>query len=89
MSKAFYGTLVSKALTQMKNVEPKLVRAGGGFLFEESIDCALFELKECQQLLELAKLNYRSSYAPVASSSSTISYNGSSVITKSPSESMR
>lgn len=55
MSKVFFGTLISQAQGQIKNAMPCLVRAGNGFLPKASIEAALFDLKECQRLLELAK----------------------------------
>lgn len=55
MSKVFFGTLISQAQGQIKSVVPCLVRAGNGFLPKASIEAALYDLKECQRLLELAK----------------------------------
>ena len=57
MTTVFCRTLLSKAMSHIKNVEPKLIRAGEGFFPEKSIENAIKELKETLKLLEQAKQN--------------------------------
>lgn len=58
MKKVFCGTLISHAKNEIKNIEPLLIRADNGFLFEKSIDEAIRQLKEIQLLLLKAKQSY-------------------------------
>ena len=58
MSKVFFGTLISQARGQLREIEPHLVRANTGFLTEKSLSEAIIQLKECQKLLEMAKTSF-------------------------------
>ena len=58
MQKVFYGTLISNAKYQLKNLEHLLIRAEHGFLAEKSLDQVIFELNKTQQDLVLAKESY-------------------------------
>ena len=58
MQKVFYGTLISNAKYQLKNLEHLLIRAEHGFLAEKSLDQVIFELSKTQQDLVLAKESY-------------------------------
>jgi hypothetical protein len=58
MKKVFCGTLISHAKHEIKNIEPLLIRAHNGFLFEKSVDEAIRQLKEIQSLLLKAKQSY-------------------------------
>jgi prefoldin subunit 5 len=58
MNKVFCGTLLSYAKTKIKNIEPLLIRADNGFLFERSIDEAVKHLNEIQLILLKAKQSY-------------------------------
>jgi len=58
MNKVFCGTLISHAKHEIKNIEPLLIRAHNGFLFEKSVDEAIKHLKEIQSLLLKAKQSY-------------------------------
>jgi hypothetical protein len=58
MSKAYYGTLISKAMGHIKNVNPMFSRVENRFMVEKSLDLIIKELQESQQLLQLAKESY-------------------------------
>ena len=58
MHKVFYGTLISYAKVEIKNLEPLLVRADHGFLFEKSIEEAIKRLTNIQTILLKAKESY-------------------------------
>ena len=58
MQKVFYGTLISNAKYQLKNLEHLLIRAEHGFLAEKSLDQVIFELNKTKQDLILAKESY-------------------------------
>jgi hypothetical protein len=58
MQKVFYGTLISNAKYQLKNLEHLLIRAEHGFFLEKSLDQVIFELNKTQQDLVLAKESY-------------------------------
>jgi hypothetical protein len=55
MTTVFCHALLSRAMSHIRNVEPKLIRADKGFLVEQSINNAIKELKETLKLLEQAK----------------------------------
>lgn len=55
MTTVFCHTLLSRAMSHIRNIEPKLIRADKGFLVEQSINNAIKELKETLKLLEQAK----------------------------------
>jgi len=54
----FYGTLLSNAKYQLKNLEHLLIRAEHGFLAERSIDQAIDHLMKTHEQLTQAKLSY-------------------------------
>ena len=58
MHKVLYGTLISHAKTEIKNLEPLLVRADHGFLFEKSIEEAIKRLTDIRTILLKAKESY-------------------------------
>jgi hypothetical protein len=58
MHKVFYGTLLSYAKQEIKNIEPLLVRADNNFLFENSIDDAIQHLIKIQSILLRVKQSY-------------------------------
>ena len=58
MHKVFYGTLLSYAKQEIKNIEPLLVRADNNFLFEKSIDQAIQHLIKIQSILLRVKQSY-------------------------------
>jgi|LauGreDrversion4_2_1035121.scaffolds.fasta_scaffold01565_25 hypothetical protein len=55
MTTVFCHTLLSRAMSHIKSVQPTLIRASNGFLVEQSINNAIKELKETVKLLEQAK----------------------------------
>jgi hypothetical protein len=61
MKNVFSGILISYAKHEIKNIEPLLIRAHNGFLFEKSIDEAIRHLKEVELLLLKAKQSYTES----------------------------
>uniref|UniRef100_A0A6C0JQC6 Uncharacterized protein n=1 Tax=viral metagenome TaxID=1070528 RepID=A0A6C0JQC6_9ZZZZ len=58
MHNVFYGRLISYAKTEIKNIEPLLVRAYHGFLFENSVEEAIKRLADIQLTLIKAKESY-------------------------------
>jgi hypothetical protein len=58
MHKVFYGTLLSYAKQEIKNIEPLLIRADNDFLFEKSIDEAIRHLIKIQSILLKVKQSY-------------------------------
>ena len=58
MHKVFYGTLLSNAKYQLKNLEHLIIRAEHGFLPVKSIDQAIEDLQEARNNLLKAKESY-------------------------------
>jgi hypothetical protein len=65
MNKASVVNLVSQAHRHLNQTPVFLIRASSNFLVKESLDNAIYELKESQKILELAKLIHSSS-SPVS-----------------------
>ena len=55
MNRVFYGTFISHAKNELKNLDYLLIRATNGFLPEKSIDEAIYYLKKTQEHLTQAK----------------------------------
>jgi len=58
MHKVFYGTLLSNAKYQLKNLEHLIIRAEHGFLPVKSIDQAIEDLQKTHTNLLKAKESY-------------------------------
>lgn len=58
MKKIFYGTILSYAKSELKNIDHLLSRAYGGILTEKSIDEAIHHLQKTQEHLNEAKKEY-------------------------------
>jgi prefoldin subunit 5 len=73
MHKVFYGTLISHAKNELRNIDHLLIRVERKFLFETSIDQAIEHLKKTQKHLLEAKKEYQDSIGPSYSHSSSSS----------------
>lgn len=58
MQRAFFGTLLSHAKSELTHIEPLLIRASHEFFLEQSIDRAIDHLQRAQELLRHAKYEY-------------------------------
>uniref|UniRef100_A0A6C0EQB5 HEPN domain-containing protein n=1 Tax=viral metagenome TaxID=1070528 RepID=A0A6C0EQB5_9ZZZZ len=61
MNRVFYGTFISHAKNELKNLDYLLIRATNGFLPEKSIDEAIYYLKKTQEHLTQAKKELQTS----------------------------
>jgi hypothetical protein len=78
MHKVFYGTLISHAKNELRNIDHLLIRADREFLFERSIDQAIEHLQRTQKHLLEAKREYQASSGPSYSHSESSSSSSSS-----------
>ena len=83
MSKLFFGTLISYAKNELRNIDHLLIRVDRNFLLERSIDQVLEHLRKTQEHLIEAKKQYQDSIGPsrslsASSSSSSLSNMSSS-----------
>jgi hypothetical protein len=65
MNRAFFGTLIAHAKSELAPINTLLVRASNDFLTEQSIDRAIFHLQKTQEHLIKAKQSYVKDLPPL------------------------
>jgi prefoldin subunit 5 len=83
MSKLFFGTLISHAKNELRNIDHLLIRVDRNFLLERSIDQVIEHLRKTQEHLIEAKKQYQDSMGPSKSSTALSSSSLSNISSSS------